>query len=181
MTKVLVKIAFAIACLAAFAAGGAALAGAFDAGEETVSGADAAQAGSAALRATGGGEIVSVERSDDGDATWEVEVRRNGREIDVRLDERLRSTGTETDPDDDATAPGTLDEEDDDLPLSSEQARRAGEAALRAAGGGSVESVERSDDPGEAYEVEVVRGAAEVDVALDGSFRPVRNARFDDD
>lgn len=182
MTKTLSKIAFAIACLAAFAAGGAALAGAFDdGGGPPVSGADAAEAGSAAVRVAGGGEIVSVERSDDGGAAWDVELRQDGREIEVWLDERLRSVGTEPDRDDDVAAPGARFPEEDDLPLTAEQARRAGEAALRAAGGGSVESVERSDDPGEAYEVEVTRGAREVDVALDESFRPIRNVRFDDD
>jgi uncharacterized membrane protein YkoI len=175
MTRTLTKIAFAVACLAAFAAGGAALAGAFDDdGGPPVSGADAAEAGSAAVRAAGGGEIVSVERSDDHGAAWDVEVRRDGREIEVWLDEQLRPAGTEPDPDDDVGTPGTRFPEEDDLPLTAEQARQAGQAALRVAGGGSVESVERSDDPGEAYEVEVTRGAREVDVALDEGFRPVR-------
>lgn len=52
---------------------------------------------------------------------------------------------------------------------------------MRIAGGGSVESVERSDDPGEAYEIEVVRSGQEIDVALDEGFRQVRNTRYDDD
>ena len=57
--------------------------------------------------------------------------------------------------------------DDDERPVSAEQVGRAGEAALRAAGGGGVESVSRSDDPGKAYEVEVAQRGREIDVALD--------------
>lgn len=53
-------------------------------------------------------------------------------------------------------------------------------AAVRAAGGGVATEVERSDDPGEAFEVEVVRGGVEVDVALDRQLRRIKNERFSD-
>jgi hypothetical protein len=131
------KIALALACLAALALGGAALAGAF-------------------------------ERDPD------VE------DVEVLLDENLEVVGTERDWDDDARR-GPSTGPSDAQRLTDQDARRAGEAALRVAGGGRVESVERSDDPGEAYEVEVVRGGQEIDVALDKGFKPVRNARYDDE
>ena len=54
------------------------------------------------------------------------------------------------------------------------------EVALGATGGGVVTGVERSDDPGEAFEVEVVRNGIEVDVALDEDLRRVPNERFSD-
>ena len=40
--------------------------------------------------------------------------------------------------------------------------------------------LDRSDDPGEAYEVEVIKDGREYDVALDADFRPVPNRRYED-
>lgn len=68
----------------------------------------------------------------------------------------------------------------DDVPVTGGELRRVQEAALRAAGGGMITEVDRSDDPGEAYEVEVVRNGFDTDVALDGALRRVRNASYDD-
>ena len=70
--------------------------------------------------------------------------------------------------------------EDDDRPLRPDEARRARAAALRVTGGGTVAELDRSDDPGEAYEVEIVVEGVERDVALDAGFRPVPNRRYDD-
>lgn len=171
MTKRLLRIAFVLSCLAAFALGGAALAGAIqNRGGPAVSGDDAARAADAALRVAGGGQILSVERSDDGGAAWDVDVLRDGQEIEIRLDDSSRDISTRRD-----AEPA----EADDQPLSPQDARRAGEAAVSAAGGGSVESVERSDDPGETYEIEVIRSGREIDVALDENFSTV-HVRDDD-
>jgi len=63
--------------------------------------------------------------------------------------------------------------------LSADEVKRASEAALAIVGGGRVVEVDRSDDLGEAYEVEVVVGDREVDVALDKKFRRVPNLRYD--
>ena len=68
----------------------------------------------------------------------------------------------------------------DDRQLSPEQERRASAAALRVTEGGTVAELDRSDDPGEAYEVEVIKNGREYDVALDAEFRPVPNRRYDD-
>jgi hypothetical protein len=45
--------------------------------EETISGPNADHAGAAALRATGGGELLAVEDGDDGGSVYEVEIRRS--------------------------------------------------------------------------------------------------------
>jgi hypothetical protein len=68
----------------------------------------------------------------------------------------------------------------DDRPLTPQQERRASAAALRVTKGGTVAELELSDDPGEAYEVEVIKGGREHDVALDAAFRPVPNRRYED-
>ena len=53
-------------------------------------------------------------------------------------------------------------------------------AALRVTKGGTVAELDRSDDPGEAYEIEVMKDGREHDVALDAGFRPVPNRRYED-
>ena len=70
--------------------------------------------------------------------------------------------------------------EEGDEPLAAEDARRARLAALRVTGGGTVSELDRSDDPGEAYELEVIKQGREYDVALDSAFRHVPNRRYDD-
>jgi hypothetical protein len=76
-----------------------------------------------------------------------------------------------------ATAP-QLDT--DDAPLGRTEARRAGAAAVAAVGGGTAVEIDRSDDPGEAYEVEVMTDRGEIDVALDDNLRRVDNVPYDD-
>jgi len=70
--------------------------------------------------------------------------------------------------------------DDDDLPLGKAEARRVGEAAVKAAGGGTVTEVGRSDDPGETYEVEVLTERGEIDIALDQNLNRVQNLAYDD-
>ena len=58
-----------------------------DHGGRDVSGADADRASQAALAAVGSGTVTEVERSDDLDHVWEVEVTlADGSDVDVRLD-----------------------------------------------------------------------------------------------
>ena len=68
----------------------------------------------------------------------------------------------------------------DDAQLSAQEERRASAAALKATGGGTIAELDRSDDRGEAYEVEVIKEGREHDVALDADFRPVPNRRYGD-
>lgn len=70
--------------------------------------------------------------------------------------------------------------EADDVPLSKNELDRAEAAALRIAGGGVVTDIDRSDDIDEAYEVEVVGDAGEIDIALNDRFERVPNLRYDD-
>jgi hypothetical protein len=70
--------------------------------------------------------------------------------------------------------------EQDEGALWPDEERRARAAALRITGGGRVSEVDRSDDPGEAYEVEVIKDGREYDIALDLDFEQVPNRRFDD-
>jgi uncharacterized membrane protein YkoI len=59
---------------------------------------------------------------------------------------------------------------------------RVGTAAVEAVGGGEAVDVENSDDPGEAYEVEVRQeDGTEVDVALDEDLNVVHQETDDDD
>jgi uncharacterized membrane protein YkoI len=66
----------------------------------------------------------------------------------------------------------------DDSQLAAREQRRAAAAALRVTGGGTVAELDRSEDRGEAYEVEVIKEGREHDVALDADFRPVPNRRY---
>lgn len=68
----------------------------------------------------------------------------------------------------------------DDQPLSASEADRVTAAALRVTGGGTITELDRSDDPGETYEVEVVKDGREIDLAFDASFRRVPNRRYEE-
>lgn len=177
MTRPTTTMSMALAALVALVLGAVAVSNA--ANERGITGEQAALAGAAAREATRGGEVVSIERGDDGGATWSVEVLSTGQEIEVSLDENYVPLHLETEPygDDD----GQHDDLDgDDRPVTEWERERATEAALRATGGGRVVDLDRSDDPGEAYEIEVVDGQTETDVALDGDFKPVPNQPYDD-
>src|SRR5919106_5446865 len=68
-----------------------------------------------------------------------------------------------------ARATGAFDDEGDQL--RGPEAERAAAAALRATDGGTVNAVERDDENGATYEVEVTRtDGSTVDVRLDASF-----------
>jgi len=59
-----------------------------EAGSTNFSESQAADASAAALAATDGGKVNSVERDSENGATWEVEVTQtDGNTVDVRLDE----------------------------------------------------------------------------------------------
>jgi hypothetical protein len=88
--------------------------------------------------------------------------------------------GDLSDADDAAQLDNGLVVDADDVPLSSSELARAEAAALRIAGGGVVADIDRSDDLGEAYEVEVVGDAGDIDIALNDRFERVANLRYDD-
>jgi len=87
------KVLIGVASLAALAAGDATLAnatndsGAAQCPDAQLSGADAAKAGAATREAVGGGDVISVERSDErGAAVHEAKIRNAGTVAEVQLD-----------------------------------------------------------------------------------------------
>ncbi len=69
----------------------------------------------------------------------------------------------------------------DDQPISNAEADRVSKAALAIAGDGTLTDLDRSDDPGEAWEVEVTMDdGSELDVALDENLKRVENTSYDD-
>jgi uncharacterized membrane protein YkoI len=98
------KLIIGTAALAVlFAGGGVAVAAGHDDGGPLPP--EARQrATTAALDATGGGRVNSVERDSENGATWEVEVTRpDGTTVDVRLDARYRVVVVEGDHEDSST------------------------------------------------------------------------------
>jgi hypothetical protein len=94
------------------AAGGAGVALAVSGdSDESVSGPRADAAAKAALDAVGGKSVSEVERADDGQAGWEVEVKKpDGSQVEVHLNQDLEPVGSA--PDDDG--PGDEDGAGDD-------------------------------------------------------------------
>ncbi|MGM1030711.1 MAG: hypothetical protein ACQEWM_12705 [Actinomycetota bacterium] len=106
----------------------------------------------AALRAAGGGSATSIEVERDG---WSVDVRLDdGSDVDVRVPEAGEPV-VRADDDGDSS---------DDAPLDPARIADISEAAIAAAGGGSVLSIESEDDG--RFEVELAQGGDEVDVEL---------------
>jgi uncharacterized membrane protein YkoI len=132
--------------------------------------------GAAATQAVGGGTVVSAESSDDVGEAYEVEVRQaDGAEVDVSLDQKLDVIGIDGVQNADDRATDGPDA--DDRVLSPTERGSAEKAALAAVGGGTVTNVEASDDPGEAYEVDVRNAdGTEWDVSLDSGFAVLHKA-----
>ena len=90
-TRRILIIGGAVTALVAGGAGTAIALSGGDDGEAQATGSAADRARAAALAITGGGRANAVERDSEAGATWEVEVtRRDGRRVDVRLDERYK-------------------------------------------------------------------------------------------
>ena len=84
------KIAALTAGATVLALGGATWAIAGSGDDASVSGPNADKAKAAALAHLGGGTANEVERDDEAGATWEVEVTKDGKTVDVRLDEAFK-------------------------------------------------------------------------------------------
>jgi len=155
---------------ASIAVGGVAAATRGDDGE-SVTGLEAREATAAALRATDGGTANSVERDDEDGAVWEVEVTRaDGTKVDVRMDAKYEVVVI--DPDDESDDSDDADEADE--AVTAAEASQATAAALKATKGGTADDVERDDENGAMWEVEVTRAdGSEVDVRLDSNYKVV--------
>ena len=105
MRKRLMFIVAGVGALAAFALGGAALAGATqgseeDADEPTLSGRTAEQAEAAALNETGGGSVTELEHDPEDGRIYEVEVKKpNGAVVDIDLDSSFKVVAVDEDTD----------------------------------------------------------------------------------
>jgi len=119
------KVLMGVLAVAALGLGGAALAGATSGNGngndnpkgwvKMVSRADASQAGAAATKAVGGGQVVSVERSDEGGgAVYEVKVSHSGTVTEVNLDKAFAVTARQADDDHGATEKSDGDGETND-------------------------------------------------------------------
>ncbi len=162
------KTLIIIAGLVALALGGAALAGASPndvTGSDQLSGSTLDRASEAALAKTGGGKVTDSERDSENGATYEVEVTKDGKETDVRLDDQFKVVTAETDGE---------ENDADDQQLTGATLDRASKAALAKTGGGTVTDSERS---GQAYELEVTKAdGSQIDVILDDQFKVVSAA-----
>ena len=71
-----------------------------DESDEQATGPQADRAKQAALEAAGGGRVIGIERENEGNTAWEVEVARDdGRQTEVDLNQDLKQVGQETDDD----------------------------------------------------------------------------------
>ena len=152
----------------------------FDQDNDRLTGTALENASEAALAEVGEGTVSEAERSDDLDHAYTVEVRLdNGDDVDVELDEQfdvvrvdgvVPGTATSSTP---TSAPGNTD--DSNFAISTEDRASAEQAALAAAGSGTVTELERSDDADHAWEVEVTGAdGRDIDVELDANFGVVK-------
>ena len=174
-------------------------------GSDALTGADLDRAAAVASDEIGGGTVTSAERDDDGfdlelrgddgrfyevdldssfavvsssadDRVGDGPATRSDDDADDRVDDGATgttgATGSSGDGGTDAAAgAGRVDPDD----LQGDELATASEAAIAAAGGGTVTEAERSDDADHAFEVEVrLSDGTEVDVELDESFAVVR-------
>jgi len=94
----------ALTAVAALGGGGAAIAGATgggddDATDKPITGSALERAKAAALEHTGGGRVTGTEAGDE-EGAYEVEVTRDGKQVDVHLDRAFQVIGDVADADD---------------------------------------------------------------------------------
>jgi uncharacterized membrane protein YkoI len=141
-----------------------------DAGDRALSASERTAAENAARNAANGGTVTKVEAGDDLGVAYEVEVRKaDGTELDLSLDKNLHVVSRDVD------AP-----DGDERALTASQRSSAEKAALASVKGGTVTEVEAGDDPGEAYEVEILDTANQKwDLVLDSHFTVIRTTADD--
>ncbi|UVJ39670.1 PepSY domain-containing protein [Arthrobacter sp. CJ23] len=132
--------------------------------DQPLSGASLQQASDAALARTGPGTVTSAKTDHDANTSYEVNVQLNsGSRVEVELDSSFQVV--------------TVEGQDDDSgqPLSAADRDRAGQAALAKVGQGRVGEVERENEGGSAFEVEIILpDGSEADVELGADFQVLR-------
>jgi hypothetical protein len=125
------------------------------------------------------GVTLAVTSGDDDDDDDTAEIAQTASPADDGTSAPV-DDDTVVDPDDVGESPEQVIDPDDQ-PISQGDQNRVSKAALDIAGGGAVTDLDRSDDPGEAWEVEVtLEDGSELDVALDENLNRVENQPYDD-
>jgi uncharacterized membrane protein YkoI len=139
--------------------------------DQPLSGTELQQASDAALAKAGGGTVLTAE-TDDG--AYEVDIQRpDGTRVEVEVDRSFQATLDSPD-DDDSNLPA----------LSATDRDQAANAALARVGQGTVSEVERENEGGTAYEVEVrLPDDSQVEVQVGADFQVLGQdaPEFDDD
>jgi uncharacterized membrane protein YkoI len=133
--------------------------------DQPLTGTELQQASDAALARTGQGTVTKAETDDDANSAYEVDVQLpDGSKVEVELDRSFQVSGVDG---------PERDDDDSNLPaLSAENRDKAGNAALARVGQGTVSEVERENEGGSAYEVEVrLNDGSEVEVQLGADFQ----------
>jgi uncharacterized membrane protein YkoI len=154
--------------------------------DDTLTGTNLTKATDAALAAAGPGTVIDAETSDDADHAYEVELRaEDGTETDVKLNADFGVVTSTVDTDDDGGNDRDDNDNDDndhdrddtdadDAPITDAERTSVEAAAIAAAGAGTVTDLERSDDVGVAWEIEVrAADGTETDVELDAALAVV--------
>lgn len=137
---------------------------------------DADRAAAAAVTAARGGKAVKVARETEGGATWEVEVLRDRRRLDVLLDSKFRAIHVSDEREPVEVRAGKTGS----TPAArwGRDAHRAAQAASKAMGGGALIDLDRAAEKGATWEVEFMKlDGKRVAVLLDDRFRVVRVER----
>lgn len=124
------------------------------------------QASDSAIAHTGPGTVTSAETENGANTSYEVGVRLdNGKRVEVELSSSFQVVATEHDDAGAGSGP----------PLSAADRDKAGQASVARVGQGRVGEVERENEGGSAYEVEIILpDGFEVDVELGADFQVLR-------
>lgn len=148
----------------------------------SVAGTDLDRAIAAALADVGPGTVIEADIDDDRGHAYEIDVRLDaGGFVEVRVDSAFAvvsvrpDDGSGSDDDRSGDDDRTGADRSDDAVTDAAARQKAADAALAEVGGGTVVSVERSDDADHVYAVEIeVAGGEDVDVELNAAFAVVK-------
>jgi len=196
MTNSIKKVGTGVALVAAFALGGAAVAGAVQSSsnsqaaatgttaqqgngrgdrpqETALTGDTAAKVRAAALAEVPGGTVERIENDGDGNAAYEAHITKaDGSRITVYVNQQFEVVSTEAGRDHGRGGPGGR--RSDETALSGDTAAKVRAAALAKAPGGTVERVETDGEGNAAYEAHITKAdGSRITVYVDKQFNVV--------
>ena len=197
MTNSIKKAGTGVALVAAFALGGAAVAGAVQSSsnsqaaatgtttqqgngrgdrpqETALTGDTAAKVRAAALAEVPGGTVERIENDGDGNAAYEAHITKaDGSRITVYVNQQFEVVSTEAGRDHGRGGPGGR--RSDETALSGDTAAKVRAAALARAPGGTVERVETDGEGNAAYEAHITKAdGSRITVYVDKQFNVVK-------